>query len=278
MYNCGHAYRPIQTARAAANDAGGTVRRLPAIVLALFLSSVPAFAGPANAQYKVRVKVSDKTIKASVGDSLELTMAPESITAVDKTACAVTFDKSNGHPDCPAGSPAVVAAQFPPSAISEIVAGHAASFVSIIWIVDDKKAILIVEPSEKDFPLIVSSLEGVTGKKVVNADAQPDERPRVFLGSDSFGNQWNAVRNQSMEMANDFGLVCPIVQVTINQQKADFTMKLNHIERGLLIRDNQIEVYNKDGDLITGKEGGSISGGVKGACALIATLWVAKRH
>jgi hypothetical protein len=36
----------------------------------------------------------------------------------------------------------------------------------------------------------------------------------------------------------------------------------------LVIRDNQIEVYNKDGDLISGKEGGSIMGGVKGACAL----------
>jgi hypothetical protein len=76
-----------------------------------------------------------------------------------------------------------------------------------------------------------------------------------------------------MEMASDFGSVCPTVQITINDQKADFTVALNHIEMGLAVRDNQVQVYNKDGDLITGSEGGSIMDGVKGACALIITQW-----
>ena len=50
---------------------------------------------------------------------------------------------------------------------------------------------------------------------------------------------------------------------------ADYTIRLNHIEHGLLYRDNQIEVYDKDGDLMRNKEGGSIKRNVQQACNLI---------
>jgi hypothetical protein len=97
--------------------------------------------------------------------------------------------------------------------------------------------------------------------------------PRVFLQAASHGNTWNARRDQSMEMSKDFERDCPGVRVTINQQAADYTVILNHIEVGLLARDNQLQVADKNGDLLQTKEGGGIKGGVKNVCALILSDW-----
>jgi hypothetical protein len=97
--------------------------------------------------------------------------------------------------------------------------------------------------------------------------------PRVFLQSASKGTNRNAARDQSMEMSKDMEKDCPGVQVTIYQQMADYTVLLNHIEAGF-VRDNQIQVANKDGDLISKtKEGGSIAAGMKKACALLLADW-----
>ena len=76
-----------------------------------------------------------------------------------------------------------------------------------------------------------------------------------------------------MEMSKDFERDCPGVRVTINQQAADYTVILNHIEVGLLARDNQLQVADKNGDLLQTKEGGGIKGGVKNVCALILSDW-----
>jgi len=98
----------------------------------------------------------------------------------------------------------------------------------------------------------------------------PGALPRIFLTSSSKGTNQNAARDQSMEMSKDFERDCPSVKITINQANADYTVALNHIEVGLLIRDNQIQIANRDGDLISKtKEGGSIAGAVKKACTLI---------
>ena len=79
-----------------------------------------------------------------------------------------------------------------------------------------------------------------------------------------------------MEMSKDFERDCPTVKISINQQVADYTVALNHIEIGWA-RDNQFQVANKDGDLIsTTKEGGSIALGVKKACAVILADWAKK--
>jgi hypothetical protein len=106
--------------------------------------------------------------------------------------------------------------------------------------------------------------------------AQTLGKPRVFLQSASKGTNRNAARDQSMEMSKDFEKDCPAVRVTINPQMADYTVALNHIEIGFA-RDNQIQVANKDGDLLSKtKEGGSIAGGMKKACALILDDWTKK--
>jgi pyruvate/2-oxoglutarate dehydrogenase complex dihydrolipoamide acyltransferase (E2) component len=100
-------------------------------------------------------------------------------------------------------------------------------------------------------------------------------KPRVFLESQSKGGNRNAARDQSMEMSKDFEEVCPEVQVTINQQMADYTVLLNHIEVGLFVRDNQFQLANHNGDLISRtREGGRIRGGVKKMCRLILDNWM----
>jgi hypothetical protein len=108
------------------------------------------------------------------------------------------------------------------------------------------------------------------GDKVVAANVQTTPRIRVFLGARSAGNaQVGTLRDQSMEMASDFAMACPAVQVTINETAADFTIQLNHIEAGMLVRDNQIAVYDKTGDLIGQREGSSIKKAVEAVCAMI---------
>jgi hypothetical protein len=81
------------------------------------------------------------------------------------------------------------------------------------------------------------------------------------------------MRDQSQEMAKDFAKGCRYAQITTNRQAADYVVSLNHIEAGLFIRDNQIAVTDPFGNLLSTKEGSSIQGGVKGACALIHADW-----
>jgi hypothetical protein len=106
-----------------------------------------------------------------------------------------------------------------------------------------------------------------------NAPVGNRQAPRVFLQSASNGNTWNSRRDQSMEMSKDFQKTCPGVIVTINQQMADYTLILSHIELGAWARDNQLQVADKTGDLLKTKEGGSIKGNVKTMCGLILSDW-----
>ena len=104
----------------------------------------------------------------------------------------------------------------------------------------------------------------------------PGAKPRVFPQSQSHGGVWNAHRDQSMEMSKDFEKNCPDVRISLNQSAADYTVSLNHIEQGFS-RDNQIQIANRDGDLISKtKEGGSINGNIKKACSLILSDWAKK--
>jgi hypothetical protein len=118
---------------------------------------------------------------------------------------------------------------------------------------------------------VVKTAENTT--PIVSGDKP---QPRVYMESASKGSNRNSDRDQSMEMSKDFLKVCPNVKITINQQTADYTVRLNHIEHGLLFRDNQIQVFDKNGDLMKNKEGGSIKGDVKQICHLINTDFSSK--
>jgi hypothetical protein len=114
------------------------------------------------------------------------------------------------------------------------------------------------------------------------AQGPQSQLPRVFLQAASHGNVWAARRDQSMEMAKDFQKNCPDVKVTILQTAADYTVILNHIEVGAFGRDNQFQVANKEGDMLSGVrekggiKSGSINGGVKAACNVILSDWQAR--
>jgi hypothetical protein len=130
------------------------------------------------------------------------------------------------------------------------------------------------EPSP--LPPVAPPAQGANFVAASSPTSGPGAKPRVFLQSQSHGSVWNAKRDQSMEMSKDFERDCPDVRISLNQSIADYTVSLNHIEQGFS-RDNQIQIANRDGDLISKtKEGGSIRGDIKKACQLILTDWAKK--
>src|SRR6202167_6522723 len=92
--------------------------------------------------------------------------------------------------------------------------------------------------------------------------AMAQDQPRVLLTSASKASNWNSTRDQTIELTKDFQKDCTQVRVTTLQEKADYTITLNHIEHGFA-RDNQFLVSNKEGDVLYTKEGGSIDKNVK---------------
>ena len=76
-------------------------------------------------------------------------------------------------------------------------------------------------------------------------------------------------------MSKDFAAACPVVQITLNQGMADYTIVLNHLEVGLS-RNNQMQIAARNGDQLSIKEGGSIKANVRQACILVLTDWNSK--
>jgi hypothetical protein len=136
----------------------------------------------------------------------------------------------------------------------------------------DKVVAAVVGKGTADKPAAAEASDPAAGTAPVAPASSEKQKPRVFLRSSSHGN----ARNQSMEMSKDFEKDCPDVKLTVSQSAADYFMILNHIEKGWS-RDNQVQIANKDGDLISKtKEGGSISSNVKKACELILEDWAKK--
>jgi hypothetical protein len=106
-------------------------------------------------------------------------------------------------------------------------------------------------------------------------------KPRVFLRAQSHSSGFHESRDQSMEMSKDFQEECPGVVISVNSHLLDYTVDLNHTESDFM-RQNQIQVANKDGDLVSGPSGSgsikgpSIRGGVKKACDVILADWARK--
>jgi hypothetical protein len=105
--------------------------------------------------------------------------------------------------------------------------------------------------------------------------AMAQDQPRVLLTSASKGSNWNSTRDQTIELTKDFQKDCTQVRVTTLEDKADYTVTLNHIEHGFA-RDNQFMVSNKEGDVLYTKEGGSIDKNAKYACGVIQKDWKSK--
>ena len=127
--------------------------------------------------------------------------------------------------------------------------------------------------------VVVPVVEGApTTRAPLPVPGQSAKKPRVFLRAQNHSSGWHESRDQAMEMSKDFQEVCPEVQISINQNLVDYTVELNHSEYSF-VRQNQIRVANKDGDLVSGTseagsiKGGSIKGDVKKACEAIVADW-----
>jgi hypothetical protein len=109
--------------------------------------------------------------------------------------------------------------------------------------------------------------------RIFVTDSQSWEMKGAAAASDSGGGAHfsGGARPQNAEIAKTFGERCPHLTVTINRQKADYVVTLDH-EGGkrLVKKDNKWVVYNKDGDMIGSGSTRSLGNSVKDACEAIA--------
>jgi hypothetical protein len=150
--------------------------------------------------------------------------------------------------------------------------------------ITDKEISAIVAKAspQSSAALVVPAVEGAPPSRSAGLVPAPSaKKPRVFLRAQSHSSGWHETRDQAMEMGKDFQEVCPEVQISVNPHLLDYTVELNHSEYSF-VRQNQMQVANKDGDLVSGtNEGGSIKGAsirgdVKKACEAIVADWARK--
>ena len=103
------------------------------------------------------------------------------------------------------------------------------------------------------------------GQNLLSEGAQAG-KPRVFISdsksweiagggggtSGGFGGETRGgARPQTAEIVKMFGERCPDVIVNNKQEKADYVVLLDHEGgKGIILRDNKVAVFNKDGDSI----------------------------
>lgn len=81
-------------------------------------------------------------------------------------------------------------------------------------------------------------------------------------------------RPQTAEIIKTFGQRCPQVVVNNKQDKADYTVVLDHEGgKSILAHDNKVAVFNSDGDAILSHSTRSLGNSVKDACQAIAKDW-----
>jgi hypothetical protein len=132
-------------------------------------------------------------------------------------------------------------------------------------------AMLLKNTAAATTPAVIPAATTPTDTPAATGDAST--KPRIYLQSESHGVTLKSRRDQSMEMSKDFEKNCPAVRITINPAMAAYTIMLNHVE-GDFSRTNQFQIADKNGDLISKtKQGGTISGDVKRACAIITADW-----
>jgi hypothetical protein len=133
----------------------------------------------------------------------------------------------------------------------------------------------------KAYPQSSAALVAPAPRAALPVPAQSANKPRVFLRAQSHSSGWHESRDQAMEMSKDFQEDCPEVQISVNPNLLDYTVELNHTESNF-VRQNQMQVANKDGDLVSGTNAGgsikgpSIKGDVKKACEAIVADWAKK--
>ena len=119
--------------------------------------------------------------------------------------------------------------------------------------------------------------------------ALAQDKPRVFItDSDSWeasggfagasadgsggitGSSSGGARPQTAEIMKTFGERCPAVTVTINRERADFIVILEHEGgKGFVRKDNKVAVFNKEGDMVHSGSTRSLGNSVKDVCDVV---------
>lgn len=92
----------------------------------------------------------------------------------------------------------------------------------------------------------------------------------AIAGGVSGAGSSGGARPQRAEIMKTFGERCPQVIVTINRERADFVLILDHEGgKGFFRKDNKTALFNKDGDMIHSGSTRSLGNAVKDACEAI---------
>ncbi|MCU1300371.1 MAG: hypothetical protein JWQ87_655 [Candidatus Sulfotelmatobacter sp.] len=130
---------------------------------------------------------------------------------------------------------------------------------------------------------------------LVSGLALAQDKPRVFVqgkgsqdvtssGSGGGGRHWGTwggsstidSHDESMQVTKDLQKDCAGVVVTLNQSNADYTVMLNRESkknRGLLRTNSQIQVANRQGDVLGTNATRTVGNASKDACQLILADW-----
>ena len=84
------------------------------------------------------------------------------------------------------------------------------------------------------------------------------------------GSVSGGARPQTVEIMKTFRNRCPMVTVTIFQDKADYIIFLDHEGgKGLIRKDNKVAVFDSEGDMLFAASTRSLGNAVKDACKVI---------
>jgi hypothetical protein len=133
---------------------------------------------------------------------------------------------------------------------------------------------------------------------VLSISAFAQEKPRLFItdsdsweasggfsgggvngvGGGTAGRSSGGARPQTAEIMKTFGNRCPDVTVTLNKERADYIVILQH-EGGKEVfrKDNKFALFNKDGDMIQSNSTRTLGNAVKEACSRIVSAEARRR-
>lgn len=95
---------------------------------------------------------------------------------------------------------------------------------------------------------------------------------------DGGGRFSGGARPQTAETIKTVNERCPGATVTMNKEKADYALLLDHEGgKGYARRDNKVAAWNRDEDVIFSGSTRSLGNAVKDGCAAIMKDWAAKQ-
>jgi len=98
-------------------------------------------------------------------------------------------------------------------------------------------------------------------------------------GGNAGGHTSGGARPQTGEIIKTFGEKCPQYTITMNKEKADYVVLLDHEGgKGYARKDNKVAVFYKDGDSIFSHSTRALGSSVKDACDAVTKDQTAKKH